>query len=193
MERMDTLKILCDTQDRLPLREMTKFQGALKHRSPKMIAEMAESLLREGLIMPFVIWKHEGQNLLLDGHGRYEAISMIARSADDERGGYGKSEVLEQEFPVIYVEAETEDDAKKALLQISSRYGNITHKGYAQFCATIPQYVAPSVKKYVAPTQRKRATKVNKAIESVIRIAVPIDMEKEVRKMFSDISYIKVL
>ena len=186
---MEAIKVLSDTKDTLKIEEMSEFQGKLKHRSPRQVQELAESLKKEGLIMPFVIWKHDGKNLLLDGHGRYRAIKYIIAEQNESDG----QKIKEQAFPVIYIEAENEEEAKKALLQISSRYGNITRKGAAAFCATIPQYTAPAIKGFVRKEAIERPERRNENNRSVIRISIPTEMEVEVKELLKSVSYIRII
>ena len=94
-------------------------------------------------------------------------------------------------MPVIFVDAENENQAKQALLQIVSSYGNISKKGALAFCSTIPEYRAPSIRKFVSPPAAKRKNTV--LGKSLIRIMVPADKEAEVRKILADVEYIEVL
>lgn len=186
---MDVIRILSNTKDTLKVGEMSEFQGKLKHRSPKQIEALAESLLSEGLIMPFVIWRHDGKNLLLDGHGRYKAIQYLAEKNVAD-GGEG---ILQQDFPVLYVDAQTEEEAKKALLQISSRYGNVTRKGAAAFCATIPQYRAPVLKPFAPKEMSVKRYKAKATDRTILRVSVPNDIAEEVKKMLMEVPSIRVL
>lgn len=186
MRSMNVIKVLSDTKDTLKVGEMTEFQGKLKHRSPKQVESLANSLLTEGLIMPFVIWRHEGQNLLLDGHGRYKAIKYLAEKSGDET-------VLQQDFPVLYIDAQTEEEAKKALLQISSRYGNVTRKGAAAFCATIPQYKAPVLKPFSTDNSASKKFKAKATDRTLIKISVPNDIAEEIKKMLSEVPSIRIV
>jgi len=186
---MSVIKVLSDTKDTLKVGEMTEFQGKLKHRSPKQVEALAESLLSDGLIMPFVIWRHDGKNLLLDGHGRYRAIQYLAEKYEASDG----EEILQQDFPVLYVDAQTEEEAKKALLQISSRYGNVTRKGAAAFCATIPQYKAPVLKPFTKDNTSSRKYTAKKTDRTILRISVPNDMAEEVKKLLTEVPQIRIV
>ncbi|MBD5398469.1 hypothetical protein HDR60_03110 [bacterium] len=135
------IKINCAASDSIKLTDLVSFQGNLKKRTDDDIAKLSESLVKEGLMMPFAVWKNGDENLLLDGHGRKEALIRLAASDAD---------ILTADWPVVYVSAETEQDARRALLQITSSYGKITKAGYKQFCVSIPGYVAPSISKFVA-------------------------------------------
>ena len=129
--------------------------------------------------MPFVVWRTpDGHNKLLDGHGRLLALQKLGTPSD-------------YAVPVIFVDAENENQAKQALLQIVSSYGNISKKGALAFCSTIPEYKAPSIRKFVSPPAAKRKNTV--LGKSLIRIMVPADKEAEVRKILADVEYIEVL
>jgi len=40
---------------------------------------LRESLNREGLISPLIVWNHEGKTILVDGHNRYEILQELER------------------------------------------------------------------------------------------------------------------
>lgn len=179
------VEVRCKTDSGRLLVDLEPFQGNLKRRSEEDIGRLAESIRSEGLLMPFAVWKD--RNLLLDGHGRRLALLKLAESDADIRM---------QEFPVVYVEAETEEEARKALLQITSSYGKVSGLGVREFTRTIPEYHAPVLDKFVrkTPSRRKKGS-VNKAGdrgEREIRILVRADKFDAVLKLFSQVDYIKV-
>jgi len=168
------IKINCETKDSLKLAEMIPFQGNLKKRTPQDLAGLKESLTTEGLMMPFAVWKHEGKNYLLDGHGRKEALMQMAINGD--------AEMISFDWPVVFVEADTEEAARKALLQITSSYGKITKQGVKQFCVSIPDYRAPAIQKYVAKPVKVNtdAGKLpNTPVKKIIRIRVSQENEAQ--------------
>ena len=183
------MEIKCTTKDTIKLTECVPFQGNLKKRTPQDIAELKESLLREGLLMPFAVWDHDDKKYLLDGHGRKEALVQLA--VED-------ASLLNVDWPCIYIRADTEDDARKALLQITSSYGKITKTGVKQFTVSIPDYKAPSIAKFVAkpvtkkvdamdPVQRPNQDKV------ILKVSVTKDKVSEVKKILGQFDFIKVL
>lgn len=177
------VSIMCSTRDGIALKDLVPFQGTLKVREQSDISELRDSILREGLLMPFAVWKHDGKDFLLDGHGRLEALLQLA--VDD-------MSIMEAAFPVVYVNADTEEEARKALLQITSSYGKITKKGVTEFTAKIPGYVAPSIKKFVS--RPACVVKVPAASDrQVIRISVPKEKAADVRGVLASIGYIEVL
>jgi len=177
------INILCKAKDSIKLLDISPFQGNLKKRDGTDISELTKSLVSDGLVMPFVIWRHDNKNSLLDGHGRLEALLLLSVEQPD---------ILKQEFPCLFVQAQTEAEARKALLQISSQYGKMTKKGVLEFTASIPEYVTPSIQKYVAPVQKVPTIKKDLA-HKIIRIRIPADKYDAVKSTLSQISYIEVL
>ena len=178
------IAIKCDTiETKRRLRDLKPFQGNLKKRTAKDISALTESILNDGMQMPFVVWKSESGNMLLDGHGRLAALTELAVK---------DPEIIEQDFPVIYVTATTEEEARKALLQITSSYGKITRDGAIKFCATIPTYSAPSVNKFIHSKTANRKMEQLSTV-TVLRVQVPTEKADEVKALLSQVDYIKVL
>lgn len=187
------IKINCETSAKIKLTDCVPFQGKLKKRTSNDIEDLIKSLSTEGLLMPFAIWKHEDKNYLLDGHGRREALTRMA--LDD-------ASILSYEWPCIYITADSEDDARKALLQITSQYGKITKQGVKQFIVSIPDYKAPCIQKFVTSK-----IKINKSMsgdstekcnsnilsETIIKIKVANDKVDSVKEILKQFDFIKVL
>lgn len=182
------INILCkDVADKLKLHDLVSFQGDLKKRTASDIEELANSIKELGLVMPFAIWPSEKGNMILDGHGRLAALTSLAMS---------DATVLEQEFPVIYIKADNEEDARKSLLQITSSYGKITKQGAATFCSSIPEYHAPAINKFVHTkiSHRKPSAKLEERPDRVlIHISVPLDKSFEVKDLLKQVPYIEVI
>ncbi len=64
------MRITCDTRDTMPLSALTEFQGGLKKRTDADIAKIEKSIRKYGFATPFFVWRHDGVNHVLDGHGR---------------------------------------------------------------------------------------------------------------------------
>jgi ParB-like chromosome segregation protein Spo0J len=47
-----------------------EFQNLIRPLTEKERNELRESLARNGLLSPLLVWKHEGKNILVDGHNR---------------------------------------------------------------------------------------------------------------------------
>jgi hypothetical protein len=183
------IKVNCETKDKLKLTDMVPFQGNLKKRTDQDIKALTESLKTEGLMMPFAIWKKISESsqelFLLDGHGRKEAL--IRMSMDDP-------EILEYQWPVIYIDAINEDDARKALLQITSQYGKVTKQGYKQFCVSIPDYKAPVIQKFIAKPVKTEKPMVKELPKHVI-LKIKVEREKldQVKQVFKEFDFIELM
>lgn len=178
------IAIKCTGNKTMLLKDMEPFQGTLKQRTEKDIEELKESLEREGLLMPFAIWNHEDKSYLLDGHGRRKALLSMVDAYP---------EIVSFKFPIIPIEAETEDDARKALLQITSSYGRITSQGVKQFTVSIPNYVAPSIKKFVKPAQVKPIQTKAAPAKTIIKIRVDNDKIEQLKEVLDSFNWIEIL
>lgn len=176
------ISIKCDVDKSMTLGQFEPFQGDLKKRTPKDIKQLSDSLVTDGLLAPFYVWEHEGHNYLLDGHGRLAALTDLLLTDPD---------IAEQKFPYVAITADTETEARKALLSIVSSYGKVTKTGVAKFCApmTTKPVNIPVYQKYNKPVVQKKKEVTSK----IIRIQVPIDKEAELVEILSSVSYIKVL
>jgi hypothetical protein len=160
---------------------MTPFQGDLKKRSDKDISDLAESLIIDGLLMPFALWKTEDKLFLLDGHGRMQALIRIALT---------DVSVLTQSFPVLMVQADNEEEARKALLQITSTYGKISKAGVIKFAAPVANYKAPILTK----TKPSPIVKTEKSDDMIlVRIRVAKEMVAELMQLLKQVNGIEVI
>ena len=116
------MRITCDTKDTLPLSELTEFQGGLKKRTDDDIAKIERSIEQYGFATPFFVWKHNGKNKVLDGHGRLQTLKAMQ----------ARGEVI-AELPVVYIDLPNEEAAKNLLLRISSTYGEMTPQSVRDF------------------------------------------------------------
>ena len=116
------ININCETNETLSLGDMIEFQGTLKTRSDNDYDMILLSIYKHGIAFPFFVWKHKGNNYVLDGHGRYEALRRIESSGE-----------IIPPLPVVYIYAKDENHAKSLLLRLNSRYGEITLEGLKSF------------------------------------------------------------
>jgi len=108
------VNIRCNTGSTLALPELSGFQGGLKDRAGIDVDRIAGSIKEFGFAFPFFIWRDNGTNNIIDGHGRVEALMQL------ESEGY---EI--PSLPVVYVGAENVDKAKELLLSVNSLYGKL--------------------------------------------------------------------
>ena len=116
------IPVTCDPRgniERRPLASLTPFQGQLKHLNDARYAKLKASILAEGFMAPVFVWKDK----ILDGHQR---TTVLAGEGWDVEGG----------VPVIEIEADTEADAARKLLKLTSAYGKPTAEGVFDFMQT---------------------------------------------------------
>lgn len=116
------MKITCSTKDTLPLSELTEFQGGLKKRTADDTKKIIKSIHDYGFATPFFVWRHDGTNSVLDGHGRLSALKEMQ----------GAGETI-PDLPVVFIDCKDEDTAKNLLLRICSTYGEMTAESVAEF------------------------------------------------------------
>ena len=113
----------------LPLidyRTVEPLQGKLKDLTQNNYAKLKGVLDKRGFTVPLFIWRtRDGKDYLMDGHQRQRV--MI------------KEDMQPYEVPYVLVEAETVQDAKAQLLEITSQYGTITQEGFDEFIVDLPE------------------------------------------------------
>lgn len=97
----------------LPLDILAGFQGNLKKLTTKNRDRLAKSILNLGFIAPIFIWKDRKEYKILDGHQRVATLNYLQDKGWDI-----------PDIPVAYIEADTEEDARRKLLHITSQYGD---------------------------------------------------------------------
>ena len=178
------IALKCQTETTTRLSKLVPFQGELKKRTDEDIAGLAESIQNEGLLMPFAVWEHDDKHYLLDGHGRMAALIHMALH---------DPEILQQDLPCVIVKADTEEAARKALLQIVSICGRINPKGVLEFSSSVLDYKAPVLAKVQRKIERKAAKQVDPNADVVIKIKVKPDKVDEVKSILSQVSFIKLM
>lgn len=116
------ISITCRGADSLPIDAIEDFQGNLKKRSKKDIELIIKSIENYGFSFPFFVWNGSGHNYCLDGHGRIQALCEMRKR--------GISLPL---FPVAYIEAADEAEAKQKLLRLNSQYGQMSIDSVMEF------------------------------------------------------------
>jgi ParB-like chromosome segregation protein Spo0J len=107
---MTEIRIECKGADLLPLDAITDFQGNLKKRGKKEVEQIIKSIEKYGFSFPFFVWNGTGDNYCLDGHGRLQALAELRRRGVDL-----------PLFPVAYIDAADEAEAKQKLLRLNSQ------------------------------------------------------------------------
>ena len=116
------MEVKCKTNDTLELSQLVEFQGNLKERTDGDFEKIAKSIKKHGFAFPFFVWKHDGINHVLDGHGRMGALKRMVAQGEHL-----------PPLPVVYVNAKDEADAKELLLKLNSHYGQMTAESVRDF------------------------------------------------------------
>jgi len=103
--------ITCQGADKKSISELEDFQGTLKKLDPKNAEKLEKSIRKYGFTAPFFVWG----NKLLDGHQRLKVLKTRFKPEEYPENG----------FPVVYVDAEDEYQAREKLLHITSQYGEL--------------------------------------------------------------------
>lgn len=116
------MRITCETKDTLPLSALTEFQGGLKKRTADDTKKIEKSINDYGFATPFFVWRHDGINSVLDGHGRLQALKEMQKRGEEIPA-----------LPVVYIDCTNEAAAKNLLLRICSTYGEMTAQTVRDF------------------------------------------------------------
>lgn len=108
------IEVKCKSDTLLPMDALTEFQGNLKFRTVTDLDHIMDSITQFGFSFPFFVWRDGESNNIIDGHGRLEALRLLAAK------GY---EI--PPLPVVYIKANSRDEAKSLLLRVNSLYGEI--------------------------------------------------------------------
>ena len=121
-----SIVINCTGSDTIQLHELTEFQGELKERSAGDVEKIIKSIKKHGFSFPFFVWKNDGKNNVLDGHGRLIALQQMAAAGEEIPA-----------LPCVYISAKDEAEAKEKLLKLNSQYGHMTADSVAAFLGDI--------------------------------------------------------
>ena len=117
-----SIVINCTGSDTIQLHELTEFQGELKERSAGDVEKIIKSIKKHGFSFPFFVWKNDGKNNVLDGHGRLIALKQMAAAGEEIPA-----------LPCVYISAKDEAEAKEKLLKLNSQYGHMTAESVLEF------------------------------------------------------------
>ncbi len=116
------IEIKCKAADTLAIDELLEFQGTLKKLSKDNAKKLRRSIEQNGFIAPFFVWDDGGRYRLIDGHQRLAVLLQMRKDGEDI-----------PLLPVDYIQADSEEDAKRKLLYITSQYGEFTTEGFEEF------------------------------------------------------------
>lgn len=118
--------VKCKSYTTLPIDVLIEFQGNLKRLTQKNREKLIGSICERGFIAPIFVWDDSGDYRLLDGHQRLKTLLWMRENGWDI-----------PMIPVDIIEADSEQDAKKKLLAITSQYGEFDLDGFIEFISDI--------------------------------------------------------
>lgn len=122
---MIQVKITCgdSVNSFLSLDRLSEFQGGLKTLTEEGYQKLKKRILSNGFCFPFFTWADGEHNYILDGHQRKKTLLRMKLEGFDIPG----------EFPVVFIEAEDEKQAREILLSAESRFAKIEGEGLLEF------------------------------------------------------------
>lgn len=124
---MKEIKVRCEGSHELSLDEMFILQDvenefALKDLSKSNFNKLKNSLIQNGFLFPFFFWTDaQGKNWILDGTQRDKVLKWMKEKPLEFK--------LPEKFPCSKIHAKDIREAAKALLLVSSKYGEIQDEG----------------------------------------------------------------
>lgn len=112
-----------------------EFQGELKKLSKRNLERLKSRIIEDGFNVPFFVWEHQGNYMILDGHQRLKALVSLREDGYDM-----------PLLPVAFIDAEDEADARKKLLAISSQYGVFDGEELSQWLDELGDDIADTLR-----------------------------------------------
>lgn len=138
---MKTIQLRCSGAGLLPIEQLKEFQGELKSLSEKAFNQLKNEILETGFAFPIHVWRNTaGVNFIIGGHQRHRVLLKLKEE------GYAITEV-----PVVYIEADTVEEAKRRVLQDVAQYGQIEGQGLYQFLSDAAMPVEELLKDFKLP------------------------------------------
>lgn len=124
MSKNKTVVVKSTVKETLPLHFMQNLQGNLKELPKESALKLRNSILKKGFLYPIFVWenKEDAQIYIIDGHQRHKVLS------DLKEDGYKIPQL-----PVIFIPAESMQEAKENLAAAASQYGKFTEQGVVEF------------------------------------------------------------
>jgi hypothetical protein len=99
------------------------FQDELKQLDKTEYEKLRDWILNHKFSFAIHIWKHEGHNFIIDGHQRLFTVKQLV-----EVEGYECPDL-----PVVVVDADSFDEAKRKVIAGASSFGKVTQQGLFDF------------------------------------------------------------
>ena len=118
-EPMPTIKIKC-SGEMTDIDSLEEFQGELKSLTEDNYKKLRDRIIKYGFDAPLFVWK----NYILDGHQRYRTIKAMTTNGHTLKNN---------QLPIVQIDADSIEDAKKRLLGYISQFGKIDDQGLYEF------------------------------------------------------------
>lgn len=120
------IKISCIGAATLELEQIEPFQGSLKELSKENYDKLRKQIIELGFSEPCSVWKTpEGRYKAINCHQRLRVLTEMKRSEGFKI----------PRLPVSFIEAESEFEAKKKVLALTSQFGEITNESLFEFAS----------------------------------------------------------
>lgn len=137
------VQIRCEGKMTCSLGNLLDFQGELKHLPEENYQMLRNEIEHKGFRFPVNVWVDpQGVNHIIDGHQRVRTLERMR-----DREGW---EV--PELPISLTFADTEQEAKDAVLAATSQYGVMTDTGLAGFVSKSGLDLSRVEKSFVLPS-----------------------------------------
>lgn len=125
---MQEVKLAVKSKDLLAVSLLEGLQGDLKTLTEENYAKLKNELLTDGFSFAVHVYEDikTGKLFIIDGHQRIAALKRMS-----EEG------IKIPQVPVVFVEADDLNHAKKKVLASASQYGSFNQKGAEDFIKTI--------------------------------------------------------
>jgi hypothetical protein len=80
---------------KLPIVVDPEFQALLNPLSPDEVAQLEQSIRKDGMRERIVLWEHEGKAIIVDGHNRYRIDRKLLTEAHPQLDPLEENEFLE--------------------------------------------------------------------------------------------------
>lgn len=119
-----SFKVTSEIKETLPLSYLSVLQGNLKALPDDRYKKLKASILKHGFVFPLFVWddKENNKTWVIDGTQRYTALNRMKEE------GYKIPQL-----PVVFIPAESVDDAKLKIMAAASQYGQFTDFGVSEF------------------------------------------------------------
>lgn len=125
---MEEIKLAINTKDVLGVSLLEALQGNLKVLPDENYQKLKKEMLKDGFSFAVHVWedKSAGKIFILDGHQRVAALKRASSEG-----------IKIPQVPVVFVEADDVNHAKRKVLAAASQYGKFDQSGAEQFIQTI--------------------------------------------------------